>query len=191
MQTVDNLAAPDPLSSGEGMLALAEGERWFAVHSLPLRETYAEGNLKNQGFRTFMPKRHKTVRHARRLTTVEAPFFPRYLFVVLDLDRDQWRKVNGTFGVARLIMGGEQPRPVPYGVVEALTASADTRGILHLDERLKIGSRVRLLAGSLRRAASDSRTSRRIGPGSRAGRDHGPAGLGRNHRARLASARLA
>jgi transcription antitermination factor NusG len=147
MQTVDNLAAPDPLSSGGGMLALAEGERWFAVHSLPLRECYAESNLKNQGFRTFMPKRHKTVRHARRLTTVEAPFFPRYLFVVLHLDRDQWRKVNGTFGVARLIMGGEQPRPVPYGVVEALTASADTRGILHLDERLKIGSRVRLLAG--------------------------------------------
>ena len=147
MQTVDNLAAPDPLSADEGMLALADSERWFAVHTLPLRETYAEGNLKNQGFRTFMPKRHKTVRHARKLTTVEAPFFPRYLFVVLDLDRDQWRKVNGTFGVARLIMGGEQPRPVPSGVVEALAASADARGILHLGKKLKIGSRVRLLAG--------------------------------------------
>jgi transcription antitermination factor NusG len=147
MQIIDHLAAPERVPADDGVLALAEGERWFAVHSLPFRETYAEGNLKNQGFRTFMPKRHKTVRHARKLTTVEAPFFPRYLFVVLDLDRDQWRKVNGTFGVARLIMGGEQPRPVPYGVVETLTASADPRGILHFGEKLKIGSRVRLLAG--------------------------------------------
>lgn len=140
-------AAPEAVPADDSVLELAEGEQWFAVHSLPSREIYAEGHLKNQGFRTFMPKRHKTVRHARKLTTVEAPFFPRYLFVVLDLGRDQWRKVNSTFGVARLIMSGEQPQPLPCGVVEALTASADPRGILHLGERLKIGSQVRLLAG--------------------------------------------
>jgi transcriptional antiterminator RfaH len=129
------------------VLALAAGERWFAVHTLPFREAYAEANLRNQGFRAFMPKRQKTVRHARKLTTIKAPFFPRYLFVVLDLERDQWRKVNGTFGVARLIMGGDQPQPVPTGVIEALAASADHHGVLHLGEKLKVGSPVRLLAG--------------------------------------------
>ena len=147
MPSINPLAAPAEVAADDPVLALAEGEQWFAVHSLPFREIYAAGHLKNQGFRTFMPKRHKTVRHARKLTTVEAPFFPRYLFIVLDLGRDQWRKVNGTFGVARLIMGGEQPRPVPFGVVEALVASADPSGILHLGEKLKIGSQVRLLAG--------------------------------------------
>ena len=30
--------------------------------------------------------------------------------------------INGTFGVASLIMGAEQPTPVPPGVVEALVA---------------------------------------------------------------------
>jgi transcriptional antiterminator RfaH len=147
VRTSNQPTASDTVPADVSPLALAEGERWFAVHTLPSREKYADANLKNQGFRSFMPKRQKTVRHARKLTTVEPPFFPRYLFVVLDLDRDQWRKVNGTFGVARLIMGGEQPQPVPHGVVEALTASADLRGILHLGEKLKIGSQVRLLAG--------------------------------------------
>jgi transcription elongation factor/antiterminator RfaH len=124
-----------------------DGERWYAVHTLPFAEARAEGQLHNQRFRTFQPKRLKTVRHARRLKTVEAPYFPRYLFVVLDLGRHQWRKVNGTFGVSRLVMRGDQPHPVPRGVVEALIATADARGILQLGDKLQVGGPVRLMAG--------------------------------------------
>jgi transcription elongation factor/antiterminator RfaH len=126
---------------------LAVGERWYAVHTLPFAEARAEGQLRNQQFRTFQPKRLKTVRHARRMSTVEAPYFPRYLFIVLDLDRHQWRKVNGTFGVSRLVMRGDQPHPVPPGVVEALIATADARGILQLGDKLQVGGPVKLMAG--------------------------------------------
>jgi transcription elongation factor/antiterminator RfaH len=126
---------------------LSDCERWYAVHTLPFAEARAEGQLHRQGFRTFQPKRHKTVRHARRQSTVEAPFFPRYLFIVLDLARDQWRSVNGTFGVSRLVMWGDRPHPVPRGVVEALIAAADARGILQLFRKLQIGGPVRLMAG--------------------------------------------
>src|SRR5271155_2804100 len=126
---------------------LSDCERWYAVHTLPFAEARAEGQLHRQGFRTFQPKRHKTVRHARRQSTVEAPFFPRYLFIVLDLARDQWRSVNGTFGVSRLVMWGDRPHPVPRGVVEALIAVADARGILQLARKLQIGGPVRLMAG--------------------------------------------
>ena len=127
--------------------ALANCERWYAVHTLPFAEARAESQLQRQGFRTFQPKRDKTVRHARRLRTVEAPLFPRYLFIVLDLAHHQWRKVNGTFGVSRLVMWGDQPHPVPHGVVEALIAAADARGILQLCDKLQIGGPVRLMAG--------------------------------------------
>ena len=132
---------------GHPPIRLAASERWYAVHTLPFAVGRAQSNLDNQDFRTFMPKRHKTVRHARKLSTVEAPFFPRYLFVALDLDRDQWRSVNGTFGVSRLVMRGEVPQPVPRGVVEALIASADRRGILRLGLGLEVGGAVRLMAG--------------------------------------------
>ncbi len=124
-------------------------QRWFAVHSLPRRETGAQQQLENQGFHTFLPLRLKTRCHARKLETVLAPFFPRYFFVVLDRDRDRWRSVNGTFGVARLVMAGDRPQPVPPGVVEALIALADGRGVLRFDEggRLRVGQKVRILAG--------------------------------------------
>jgi transcription elongation factor/antiterminator RfaH len=127
--------------------ALSDCERWYAVHTQPFAEARAEGQLHRQGFRTFQPKRHKSVRHARKTSTVEAPFFPRYLFIVLDLARDQWRSVNGTFGVSRLVMWGDRPHPVPRGVVEALIAAADARGILQLVRKLQIGGPVRLMAG--------------------------------------------
>jgi len=122
-------------------------ERWYVVYALTHCEARAQIQLENQGFGTFLPRRHKTIRHARRLTSVIAPFFPRYLFVVLDLTRHQWRSVNGTFGVAGLVMQGDQPHPVPRGVVETLVASADARGLLQLGPQLKVGSAVRLASG--------------------------------------------
>jgi transcription elongation factor/antiterminator RfaH len=126
---------------------LSDGQRWYAVHTLPLSEARAQGHLENQSFRTFLPRRCKTVRHARKMSTIEAPFFPRYLFVALDLTRHQWRSVNGTFGVSSLVMRGDQPYPVPRGVVEALIGSTDGRGILQLGQQLKVGAPVRLMAG--------------------------------------------
>lgn len=122
-------------------------ERWFAVQTQPRAEDRARLQLANQKFRAFLPKRECTVRHARRMMNVVRPFFPRYLFVVLDLTRDQWRCVNSTFGVASLVMCGNDPCPVPTGVVEAMVASADRCGVLQLGHKFKIGESVRLAAG--------------------------------------------
>ncbi len=136
---------------GEPDRALAGGQRWFAVHCLPRREAGAQRQLENQGFHTFLPRCLKARRHARKLENVLAPIFPRYLFVVLDLDRDRWRSVNGTFGVARLVtMAGDRPQPAPRGVVEALIALTDGRGVLRFDGggRLAVGQKVRILAGA-------------------------------------------
>jgi len=128
--------------------SLDDPQRWYAVHTRALSEIRAQAHLENQGLRTFLPLRRKTVRHARRITTVDAPYFPRYLFVALDLARHPWRSINGTFGVSRLVMQGDRPQPVPRGVVEALISSADENGILQLGHALKIGAPVRMMAGA-------------------------------------------
>jgi transcriptional antiterminator RfaH len=121
--------------------------RWYAVHTQPNRELRAKSQLENQGYEVFLPRCLKTVRHARKLTNVAAPFFPRYLFVRLDLVQHRWRSVNGTFGVISLVMQGEKPHPVPRGVVEAMIASVDTSGFLCFKESLVVGTQVRLAAG--------------------------------------------
>lgn len=78
---------------------------------------------------------------------VKGSVFPTYMFVVLDIGRDRWRSVNGTGGVASLIMQGDAPQPVPVGVVENLLELVDEGGMVRLDRNLREGQRVRVVAG--------------------------------------------
>ena len=126
---------------------LSPSERWYAVRSQPACEMRACAQLENQAFRTFLPRGLKTIRHARKFKTVTAPFFPQYLFVALDITRQRWRSINGTRGVANIVMQGDLPHPVPHGVVETLLDMTDSRGIMQFGEKFRVGDRVRVMAG--------------------------------------------
>ena len=104
--------------------------------------------MRNQGFRAFAPLHRKTIRHARQFRASLAPLFPRYIFVEVNIGRDQWSRVRGTYGVSTLIMDGDQPRAVPEGVVEALLRVADARGLVGLDPTMQPGQTVRLTTGA-------------------------------------------
>jgi len=130
-----------------GSRALAGNERWFLAHTLPKSEWKAELHLGAQGFRTFQPQIRKTIRHARQLKTVRAPLFPRYLFVILDLERDRWLSVRSTVGVSRLFTAQDgRPVPVPVGIVESLIEQSDGT-VTRMDAGLIKGQQVRILSG--------------------------------------------
>jgi transcription antitermination factor NusG len=128
-------------------LELRPGERWFVARVLARQENRAQFNLHRLGFRSFAPRLQRTIRHARRLQDTLQPLFPGYIFIVMDLSKHRWRSVNGTFGVASLIMGADRPVPVPQGVIEALVASCETSGAVRFDDDLEIGQKVRILSG--------------------------------------------
>jgi transcription elongation factor/antiterminator RfaH len=126
---------------------LAGNERWFLAHTLPNSEWKAELHLGAQGFRTFQPKIRKTIRHARQLKTVRAPLFPRYLFVILNLERDRWLSVRSTVGVSSLFSSRDgRPVAVPIGIVESLIERSDD-SLTRLDNDLVEGQQVRVLTG--------------------------------------------
>ena len=130
-----------------GSRALSGNERWFLAHTQPKSERRAELHLGAQGFRTYLPVIEKTVRHARKLKTVQAPLFPSYLFVILDLGRDRWLSVRSTIGVSRLLTTRDgQPVPVPSGIVESLIGRCDGE-LTRLDAGLVAGQQVRILSG--------------------------------------------
>lgn len=128
-------------------LDLGSGERWFVARVLPHQENRAQFNLHRLGFRSFVPRLRRTVRHARRLRDGLQPLFPGYIFVIIDLSKHRWRSINGTFGVASLIMGADQPKPAPPGVVEALVASCEGHGVVRLGDGLEIGQKLRVVSG--------------------------------------------
>jgi len=127
---------------------LETGERWYVAMTVPRKERLAASQLDNQLYRSFLPLHLETRRHARKFTTVLAPVFPRYIFVILDIERQRWRSVNGTFGVQRLITDGERPLAVAPGVVETLVQSSDQRGaLIYQADQLAIGDPVKLVSG--------------------------------------------
>jgi transcription antitermination factor NusG len=143
----------DPMASAAacGSVAahpLAAGERWYVAMTLPHKERYAGANLAHQGIRHFLPLQLVTTRHARKFHTSLAPVFPRYLFVVLAIERQRWRGINGTLGVQRLVGDAKAPWPVPPGIVETLLLSSDSSGrLLGEAQSLRPGDKVRLLRG--------------------------------------------
>jgi len=139
------LAEVDPRTKPR--LALEGHERWYLVHTQPRAERRAELHLGAQGFRTHCPQIQKTIRHARRLRNVRAALFPRYLFLILDPDRDRWLSVQSTAGVSSLVTCRDRPIPVPEGVVESLIARTDEANLALFEAPLNVGQKVRILSG--------------------------------------------
>ena len=124
--------------------------RWFVAHTHPHSEAKASSHLVRQGFEIYLPRYLKRRRHARKIETVAAPLFPRYVFVAVDLAVQRWRSIYSTVGVARLVCNGDEPTAVPDGIVDALKSREDTDGFIKLINRpcFRSGDKIRVLDGA-------------------------------------------
>ncbi len=122
--------------------------RWYVVNTQATREHVAAAHLQRQGYLVFLPSTWRTVRHARKVRTVKASYFPGYLFVGLDLEFDRWRPIESTVGVLRIIKGADRPLAAPAGLVEALLEGTGPDGVLNLaDPVTRPGQSVRITRG--------------------------------------------
>src|SRR6185437_9336663 len=126
------------------------GTRWYVVQTQVNREATAAQNLRRQGYEVYLPRYLRRRRHARKVDFAAKPLFPRYMFVAIDMAAQRWRAIQSTFGVARLVCNGDDPALVPDGVVSALKAREDERGLIKMDTRppFASGDKVRVLAGA-------------------------------------------
>lgn len=123
-------------------------QRWYVVQTQPNAEIKALIHLGRQGFATFLPRYLKRRRHARRVETVAAPLFPRYLFVTIDMSRQRWRSIYSTVGVARLVSSGDTPTAVADEVIALLKQREDPAGFVKLERpRFRVGEKIRVVDG--------------------------------------------
>jgi transcriptional antiterminator RfaH len=126
------------------------GDSWFAVQSQAHAEEKAARHLGNQGFKAYLPRYRRRIRHARRNMMVLRPLFPGYLFVNLDPEMCRWRAVNGTIGVREILTNGDVPLAVPDAIIAEIMAREDETGAVKLAPPSFLrGQTVRLLEGPL------------------------------------------
>ena len=123
---------------------------WYLVYAKPRQERVARTNLERQGYVVYLPFARQARRRAGRTVSVVEPLFPRYLFVHLHQENDNWAPIRSTLGVVSLVRFGQFPAHVPDALIDFLRAREDAEGTHVLPaSTYKSGGRVRITAGGL------------------------------------------
>lgn len=121
---------------------------WYLVQCRPNQSHIARRNLMRQGIEQFLPLQRVTRRWRNRLCTDLRPVFGGYMFVTFDPARPEWRAINSTPGVVRLVrFGAGAPCRVPSPLVTGLMLRCDGEGVLKPPADLSPGDSVRIVSG--------------------------------------------
>ena len=122
---------------------------WYVIHTKPRQEQRALTNLMQQGYQCFLPMITLEKLSRGRVSLVEEPLFPRYLFICLDQGRhgQSWAPIRSTIGVSGLVTFGSSPARMHPDLIDALLQQqedlSDTpERLFQTGERLLIGSGV-------------------------------------------------
>ncbi len=129
---------------------MSHGRAWYLIYTKPRQERLAQENLQRQGYETYLPLVQRSRRrNGRYHKTIEA-FFPRYLFIHLDSETDNWAPIRSTYGVAGLVRFGGLPAIVPEAFIRSLRQHDDEQGIQQVPlEEIKPGDKVTIIDGPL------------------------------------------
>jgi transcriptional antiterminator RfaH len=121
--------------------------RWHVAQTHIHAESKATQHLLRQGFEVYLPRYLKRRRHARRVETVAAPLFPRYLFVAVT-PTQRWHPIQSTIGITRLVANGDLPAVLSEAVIDGLKQREDAKGFIRLEHRFAPGDKVRVSGGA-------------------------------------------
>ena len=105
-------------------------KNWYVIYTHAGKELYSANELRKQDFKIYIPTIRKLVRHSRYVKNVLRPFFPRYIFINLNLETQEWRKINYTRGVVKLISTNEKPVMISELVINELKLLEDDKGFI-------------------------------------------------------------
>lgn len=128
---------------------------WAVARTLVHREPVAARLLEAAGFEIFAPK------------TKAGPLFPGYLFVRIV---DQWRVVDRTVGVLKLVKFGDTPARCPDAEIVRLQGWLDGGGLVRVPahppdairHKISIGAKVRIAGLSAVYAGMTARERERV-----------------------------
>lgn len=125
-------------------------KRWYAAMCKPLQDERAEHNLAAQGYEVLRPLARVRKRRAGKACTVIESLFPRYLFIHLDDQSENWAPIRSTLGLAGLVRFGGRAVAVPGQLIDAIRRRLDATTCcvdLTVDDGPRKGATVRITEG--------------------------------------------
>ena len=119
---------------------------WYCVRTQYHREALAEHSLRQvMGLECFLPR----IRYRKAQQQIIEPLFPGYLFASFDL-RHSLRQIHYSQGVSTIVHFGQQWPTIPASALRQLREIIGTEGIKDLEEPVRSGDQVEVLAGPFR-----------------------------------------
>lgn len=124
--------------------------RWHVIQSKPHQEERVAVQLRELlDLEVYSPRIEiRAVRRGEK-TKVVKPLFPNYIFARLDLP-EEWKLITFTRGVARILGGWQEPRPVDDAVIAAIRAQENRKDKLIHYYRFRPQEAVIVRAGPLK-----------------------------------------
>lgn len=106
----------------------ASSNAWYVVATKPRAELVAQEHLQRQGYATLLPTLRLRKRQRGKWQEVTEPTFPGYVFVGLELGRDDMAPIRSTQGCRDLVRFGQQPAVVHEDIIRALQRGNSVQG---------------------------------------------------------------
>lgn len=121
---------------------------WYLLVTKPQSEFKAQENLLRQGYEIYLPLvQNARRRNGKNVKRTEA-FFPRYLFISLDKETDNWSPIRSTIGVTGMVRFGGMPAQVPNVLIDNLKNNEDGFGLQIINKKeLAFGDKVQIVDG--------------------------------------------
>ena len=120
---------------------------WYLLSIKPNAYRLAEENLARQRFGVFSPKYNSTKVKGSRFFDHIQPLFPGYLFAEVSRSSPEFKVLNYTRGVNKIISFTDRYYPIKKTLVENLRLHCDEKDIFSHELSFKLGDRVKIEHG--------------------------------------------
>ena len=121
---------------------------WYLIVTKSQSEFKAQENLLRQGYEIYLPLVQTSRRRNGKLVNRTEAFFPRYLFICLDKESDNWAPIRSTIGVTGLVRFGGMPSVVPQNMILNLKNNENEFGFqLVENKKLTLGDKLEIING--------------------------------------------
>tara|TARA_B100001142_G_scaffold325313_1_gene378661 strand:+ start:880 stop:1428 length:549 start_codon:yes stop_codon:yes gene_type:complete len=104
--------------------------KWVLVYTKPNQELLAKRNLDNQDFFSLLPIVN-FIKEDDTSYNLNEVLFPRYIFVRIDLEKQDWLSIKSTRGVSHIVSFGNKLAEVPSEFIDKLCDITDENGNLY------------------------------------------------------------
>lgn len=120
---------------------------WYVILSKPRQEQRAALNLSNQGGEVYLPILSVERIKNGKLTQVEEPLFPGYLFLKVQEQGELMGKVRSTYGVRGILKFGDHLVTVAEQLIEDIRLRSQQKAI---EEKFTPGQKIRFVSGTFK-----------------------------------------